>query len=88
MPKYVGKQNVIFLSIPEVGEKQCVQKRERVREKRKSVLTMVSTYAWTKSEVFIDSTPSQVLMSMLVTKCENHISYTEHVCIVKELDKR
>ena len=30
---------------------------------------------------------SAVLMSMLVTKCENHISYTEHTGIVKELDK-
>ena len=35
MPKYVGKLNSSFMSIPEVGEKQWAQKKKREREIKK-----------------------------------------------------
>ena len=33
IPKYEGKENVSFLSIPEVGEKHCVEERREKKEK-------------------------------------------------------
>ena len=33
LAKYEGKENVSFLSIPEVGEKHCVEERREKKEK-------------------------------------------------------
>ena len=48
---YKGPLNISFLSIPEVGDKQWAWKKKR---ERKSMLTMVSTYAWTKIKIIHD----------------------------------
>ena len=57
MPKYEGKQNVSFLSIPKwvkSNEHNRRRRRERERKKeRKSVLTMVSTNAWTNPLIIL-----------------------------------